>query len=637
MRAAFFSVFLVVGFACSGLGAFDVRKIPDAQDLAVIAQKGWAASAEELESQLASVWKPSHVAQVGSGADDNFRRWLLLYRWCRLLGTPEPDALRAYLGRRVLEDPSREHALLIVPPGLALPTDNTGRPLPTAADKLADARVPAEILQALLPDDYTPQSGPVALRAKQDFLLQLAGDQDFLREFFRTLTPDDFPPVALTRLEQLYTAHPHRWGAYRSLMLAYALVYDQRKPAFWPHHQVDPSDVIPMDEPLPERFAYYARLNDAGRLDFDLRRMSAAELKFVVDAPVPRSELEWAAKNVHARRDKFEEAFSAVNYDQRRAQRGVFVWPHGRYLLPNIEVWSGICVDQAYFACIAGKARGIPTIFFAGQGTDGGHAWFGFWRGNSQWELDGGRYLNQNYTVGKALDPQTWLPITDHELLYLSGRASHAPGQDAALADLVMAGIFAFNGDSASRLAAAESALNNAPGLVAAWEEREQALEAAADTAALRAHYTQAIDYFRREEDLRVRYQARLAELERAAGDAGTARKLEDRMVRENRRERADLSVAAEGETLGRLLAAADYEGAMREFRTAAGKLGRTGGGNFFYGVVRPFVLQLRSAGRDKDAEKALQIARRAMAFEADSIIAREFIALERGESPRRQ
>lgn len=608
-----------------------MRRIPAAQDLAAIAQNGWEASAGELEAQLAAAWKPSHVAQVGSSADEAFRQWLLLYRWCRLLGMPEPEALRAYLGRRVLEDPARQNALLIIPPGIGLPTDSTGRALPTAADKLADARVPAEILQALLPDDYTPQSGPVALRAKQDFLLKLAGDQEFLREFFRFLTPDDFPPVALTRLEQLDSAHPHRWPAYRSLMLAFALVYDQRKPGFWPHRQVHPSNVLPMDEPLAERFAYYARLNDAGRLDHDLRRMSAAELKFVVDAPVPRSELEWAAKNVKVRRDQFEKAFSAVNYDQRRAERGVFVWPHGRYLLPNIEVWGGICVDQAYFACIAGKARGIPTIFFAGQGTDGGHAWFGFWRGNAKWELDGGRYLNQNYTVGQALDPQTWLPITDHELLYLSGRASRAPGQDAALSDLAIAGIFDRKGDNAARLAAAESALHHAPGLVAAWEEKEQALEAAGDTAALRAHYAQAIDFFRREDDLKVRYQARLAELERASGDAGTARKLEDRVIRENRRDRADLSVVAAGETLERLLASGDHEGALREFRSAAGKLGRTGGGNFFYGVVRPFVLQLRAAGRDKEAEKALQIARRTMQFETGSILNREMSDLERG------
>ena len=65
---------------------------------------------------------------------------------------------------------------------------------------------------------------------------------------------------------------------------------------------------------------------------------------------------------------------------------------------------------------IAGKARGLPTLFFTGQGADGGHAWFGYMKSDNRWELDCGRYKNQNYAVGQALDPQTWLPVSDHEL-----------------------------------------------------------------------------------------------------------------------------------------------------------------------------------------------------------------------------
>lgn len=625
----------LITFLClslSGLpaqAAFDLQRIPDARALQEIRQLGWTAAADALEEQLVAAWKPSGFGLVGSGANETFRHWLLLYRWCRLLGTPEPEALRDYLGRRVFINPEKDRALLIVPPGMKLPTDRTGRLLPTAADKLDHARIPAEILQALLPSDYTPQNGELALRAKQEFLLHLAGDKAFLQEFFHMLTPDDFPPVALMRLEELYSADPGFWADYRSLALAFALVYDQRKPAYWPHPQVESAAVPSRDESLAERFAYYVRQNNIGKLDFDLRRLSAAELKFLVDADVPRSELEWAAKNVRVRRDRFEDAFSAVTYDLPRVKKGVFHWPHGRYQLSNIQVWGGICVDQAYFAAMAGKARGIPTLFFAGQGKDGGHAWFGYWRGNGRWEMDGGRYVNQNYTVGEALDPQTWLPMTDHELLYLSGRASRGPGNEAALADLAMAEIFTRRGDVNNRLKAAESALFNAPALVAVWEAKEQALEAAEAKEDLRTFYTQAIDRFRREEDLKVRYQARLAEWERAAGDGGAAAKIENRMIRENRRERADLSATAGAGSIMRRLEMQDYEGAMREFRTLTSKLGRTGGGNFFYDVVRPYVRQLRELGRDKDAEKALQLVRRTMRLEPNSLLAREFAELE--------
>lgn len=612
---------------------FDLSRVPTGQDIELIRRIGWSAAADAIEDQLVAAWKPTHSAQAGSSGNATFREWQLLYQWCRLLGTPEPEILRSWLGRRVLLDPEKENALLIVPPGMSLPTDRSGRPLPTAYDKLEVSTVPADILQTLLPGDYTPQAGPVAARATEDFLAQLAGDRGFLREFFRELKPDDFAPVVITRLEQLRRAHPGAWPAYRSLMLAFALVSDQREPSFWPHPQVAPSAVPRSSDGVPERFAYFYRANEARKLEHDLRRLSAAELKFVVDAPVQQSEFEWAAKNVKVRRDQFDRAFAIVTYDQRRAERGVFMWPHGTYRLGNIELWGGICTDQAYFACLAGKAKGIPTLFFAGQGNDGGHAWFGYLRGNGKWELDAGRYLNQNYTVGQALDPQTWLPVTDHELLYLSGRAVRAPAHDAALGDLAMVEVFRRRNDAAAAGRAADSACFNAPDYVAAWEAKEDVLSASGDTAGLRAHYASAIDRFQRVEDLRVRYQTRLAGLERAGGDGRAAGEIEDRMIRENRRERTDLSTAAGADVLFRLLQQGEYEDAMREYRLLTGKLARTGGGNFFYAVVRPFVQQLRSGGRAKEAQRALQLAERAMRVEPKSILAREFAEL-RGQLP---
>lgn len=608
---------------------FDLRRIPTAEDVRAIRAMGWVPAADELEDLLAAEWKPSHAAQAGSSGNSVFRQWQRLAQWCRLLGTPEPVALRAWLGRRVLRNPEQDNALLVIPPGMPLPTDSFGRPLPVAAEELRGTRVPPEILQALLPGDYTPQEGPVAARAGEDFLAALAADQDFLREFFRHLQPDDFIPVVLMRLETLRGAYPGAWTAYRPLKLAFALVHDQREPAFWPHHQVAPESVPRSAENLAERFGYFYRANEAGRLEHDLRRLSAAELKFLVDAPVPRSELEWASENINLRRGRFDRVLDMVRYDQPRADRGDFNWPHGTYRLGNIESKGGICTDQAYFACIAGKAKGIPTLFFAGQGRDGGHAWFGFLRDNGKWELDAGRFFNQRYTVGQALDPQTWLPVTDHELLYLSGRAVRAPGHDAALGDLAMAEIFRRRGDLVSAGAAADSACFYSPDYVAAWEAKEEVLLAAGDAEGLRRHYAEAISRFRREEDLRVRYQARLAGLERAGGDGRAARQLEERMIRENRRARTDLSTAAAAELLSRMVEEGDLEAAMREYRSLTAKLGPRGGGNFFYGIVQPFVLRLQAGGRDKEALRALDLAGRVMKLEPGSILSREFDGLE--------
>lgn len=632
MKAICLGLVLLAGAVSARAADFDISRVPTVQDVQAIRAMGWSAAADALEPELAAAYRPSHFAQAGSTGNALFRQWQLIYQWCRLLGTPEPEVLRAYLGRRVVQNPDDPNGLLVIPPGLPLPTDASGRLLPTAADKLADAEVPAPILQSLLPGDYTPQDGPVARRAKEEFLARLLADPEFLREFFRMLKPDDFPPVALTRLEQLYSAHPNRLPQYRSLALACALVYDQRPPAHWPHHQVAPEMVPAMDDSLPERFGFYAQRNDAGKLDYDLRGLSAEDLKFVIDAPVPRSELEWAAKNVKFSRSQFDRAFGMVDYDERRVQRGDFVWKKGRYLLGNIELWGGICTDQAYFASLAGKARGIPTLYFAGQGTDGGHAWFGFLRAPDKWELDAGRFLNQNYTVGQALDPQTWLPITDHELVYFSGRAARQPRVDAAIGDLAMAGMFAAQGRREAQLAAATSAVYLAPQLVGAWEAQEEALRAAGNRAALRELYAKAIENFGREKDLKVRYQTRLADLERHGGDLRVAERLEDRVIADNRRQRTDLSTAAAAASLSRLVAGGEYDKAMREYRSLVRKLAGPGGGNFFYDVVRPLVGQLRAAGRDKDASAALKQARREMGFEPDSILDREFRELEAGQ-----
>ena len=34
-------------------------------------------------------------------------------------------------------------------------------------------------------------------------------------------------------------------------------------------------------------------------------------------------------------------------------------------------------MDQAYFISVTGKAKGVPTVLFLGQGRSGGHAWVG--------------------------------------------------------------------------------------------------------------------------------------------------------------------------------------------------------------------------------------------------------------------
>ena len=92
----------------------------------------------------------------------------------------------------------------------------------------------------------------------------------------------------------------------------------------------------------------------------------------------PKSELDWARESVKLRRASFDKIFSSIKYDKPRLEGGIFRWPYGDYSLGSIKEKGGICVDQAYFSSMAGKAKGIPTLTFVGQGSGGGHAWFGF-------------------------------------------------------------------------------------------------------------------------------------------------------------------------------------------------------------------------------------------------------------------
>ncbi len=462
-----------------------------------------------------------------------------------------------------------------------------------------------------------------------EFAAAVTADDAFRAALLAALAPGDDAPAVLAALDQMWRAEPARWRDYRELALAIAVVRDQPAPEGWPHHQVHPAAVPRAQTNVVDDFRFWIESNESGRLDGDLRRLDAEELKFVVDAPVDPEELRWAQKNARYPRSDFGRAFFAVAYRFDRVARQQYGWAEGPYTLAAIRERGGICVDQAYFAMLAGKARGLPTLFFTGQGTDGGHAWFGYLRGEGRWELDCGRYANQGYAVGEAIDPQTWQPINDHELASLAESFRRTPGYAASRADLVMAGIFRATGDVARERAALDSAIATSPRNDAAWEAKEAFLtRVGAAPAERRAFHEAAIRQFANQEDLKVRHQQALAEVVRTGGDEAAARALETQMISQNRRDRTDLSVAAAAGQLRTLVEADRIDDALREYRSLLRRLGRTGGGNFFYDVVRPFAGALAGKGRAEDAERVVEQARAALRPDAGSILDQDLAEL---------
>jgi hypothetical protein len=249
-----------------------------------------------------------------------------------------------------------------------------------------------------------------------------AADPVFLEEFFALLSPCDYIPGVFGVLDRLNRDHEKDAQAYRSLVLAFALVYDSAPPPDWPHWQA-PEAVLPRRLPdASAAFAFLVKEDREGRTLQKLSRLPASELKFVVDIGAPLEDLAWSRSVIDVPLDRFQQVYFLIKYRRDRIKNNVPIWPGQSYALPQILAQGGICVDQAFFACQVGKARGVPTLFFSGIGKDGRHAWFGFLDAKQEWHLDAGRYAEQRFAAGLARDPQTWAQISDHTLSFMAER-----------------------------------------------------------------------------------------------------------------------------------------------------------------------------------------------------------------------
>ena len=153
------------------------------------------------------------------------------------------------------------------------------------------------------------------------------------------------------------------------------------------------------------------------------KELDIQSLCLVVDTPVPVSELEWARDNVKGSRSSWNKKYSEIEYDHKRLDDEIYVWPHAEYSLKEIEEIGGICVDQAYYAAITARAQGIPALYFSGPGRRGGHAWFAYKKNKTSWALDCGRYDTDKYATGKSINPQTNRKMTDHDVDYACDHA----------------------------------------------------------------------------------------------------------------------------------------------------------------------------------------------------------------------
>ena len=626
--------FLALSWGCvfaTVASAYDLRRPPSAADRAQALVAGLAASRDSLETALVNGYQPGGPSRPGSTGVTSYRAWLLLWKWCELFSRTEKSEAEKLLKRSLRFSPEAQRETLLAP-GQA--PESSGQPL--SQDELqgivSDEHMAERLLRHLVPEPFTrPRDRPLADSLQPQIVAEWINDDELSRSLFQNLSDFDYAPALLASLQEIRLAEPLKFKEYRALAVALSLVYDQKLPSYWPHGQVDPKLVPIRKASVSEHFRFWVQSNESKGLLLDLRKLTPGELKFVVDAPLETTEFQWARKNVRYSRTEFAKTFQSVTYAFARMQKQQFHWVSEPYTLENIRRLDGICVDQAYYAMISGKAKGLPTLFFAGQGADGGHAWFGYLRAERRWELDCGRYQNQNYAVGEALDPQTWLPITDHQLELLAqsfrDRLEFAASED----DIRLAFLIEQRGDPARTLKAYDSAIQVCPQNAAAWQAKAAYLKrSGAPSRTLQTHHEAALRQFAGNRDIRVSQQSALSELARLDGDTQRAELLEKQIVLENKRRRADLSVGMAARQIATLIEARDFEKAISEYRRQLTSLGKTGGGTLFYEIVEPVVEAFVAAGDRAQAKQAIEMARKALDPASGSIIDNELAGLSK-------
>lgn len=484
----------------------------------------------------------------------------------------------------------------------------------------------ARVAHANMPARYEPRARPLAALVSRELQAWLVGNAKFSAEFFSVLDPVDYLPGTLEILADLHQREPVRFKTHASLALALAVVCDVPPPPGWPHAQVT-AEALPRAWPSPvAAFAWWVRQGEQGRTHHRLTRLGADELKFVVDAAAPFSELEWAQGAANLPLGQLGRVYDMIRYRRDRLTSDRPVWPGNSYRLAEILATGGICADQAYFATQVGKARGVPTLLIVGAGNDGRHAWFGYLDGNQAWQLDAGRYAEQRFVTGTALDPQTWREFSDHDLKYLTDPFRTLPAFKQSHLHQSFAAEYLTAGQAPAAGVAARKAVNHERRNEAGWETLLAAARAEGrDAKTQEGLLREAALAFQRYPDIEARYVQRVADSLRARGETSAAEAEVRRIAIKNKEQRGDLSVQQARDSVRRAIATEPMGGQIRAYNAAVDLQGRGAGAGFFDEVVTGFVEHLVGLGQKAEALKAVERARRTLKVEPNTQLAADF------------
>lgn len=354
------------------------------------------------------------------------------------------------------------------------------------AECLAHARLSAD-MAALA--ESAEASGPEAIDRIAAFFLAnppLAGRWFMLRDPHR----DDLPAAYALLGRMLDELGDKTVRDYFAVVAAACVVHDR------PFERSINENKAAAGDPV-EIVRYF--IDTDARLEVSTRELSPELLLHVVNVTSTPADLAWALERYGNDRNLgnrfFEIAYDYDHYEQGKPKK---VTASGRYSLPAIKQYGGVCADQAYFAESVGKAMGVPTAYLVGVGGEVSHAWLGFLqtRGRElEWNFDSGRYEAYKKVRGTITDPQTGATIPDCYLQLIAewSMTSQRKIASAEALTAAAASLSAFAGkpaadlpelpaelapamlktprpaDAASRLALLKEAVSIAPSFVPAW------------------------------------------------------------------------------------------------------------------------------------------------------------------------
>lgn len=482
-----------------------------------------------------------------------------------------------------------------------------------------------------MPRDYPRRDVPLGASLSPDLQAWLVGNRAFSEDFFALLSPIDALPRVFAILDALYRADPNTFRTYPNLALAIAVVYDVPPPPEWPHGQVSAA-ALPRQLPAPEAaFAWWVRQDREGRLYHGLRQLDPEQLKFVVDAAAPLTELDWAQRNVPVPLGEISRTYAMIRYRMDRVTADQPIWPGRSYRLADILATGGICADQAYFATTVAQAHGVPALFFAGAGNGARHAWVGYLDASGHWRFDVGRYPEEGFVTGFALDPQTWGVISDHELQFLAEGFRRLPSYRQSRIHEQFASLLLALGNAKAAGVAARKAVNFEPRNQPAWDVLVNATRAEnLGARAVEAVMREAALAFRAYPDLESIYATRVVESLWARGQASEADEEIRQIARKNRGRRDDLSILEARLIVERAMATRSVREQVHTYEAILDAFGRDAGIGFFDQVVRPFVEHLRQGQQRAEAQRALERAKQVLQVPPHSQLAEEIDKLAR-------